>query len=103
VHPLPFSTRNGGPSPPPSAPGPNGTVWRVLLVVLGFAVFAVGTLIWLSPAPGGFLLLALGTSLVLTHSKIAKRRFLTLKRRYPQLLVPLRALLKRFTRNRSPR
>lgn len=78
-------------------------LWRVVLVALGFAVFGVGVLIWASPAPGGFLLLALGASLVLTNSKIAKRRFLTLKRRYPQLLRPLRALLRRFTRNRSPR
>jgi hypothetical protein len=82
---------------------PSSATWRLVLVALGFAVFGVGTLIWLSPAPGGFLLLALGTSLVLTNSKIAKRRFLTLKRRYPSVLVPLRALLKRFTRNRSPR
>ncbi len=82
---------------------PSSAAWRLLMVVLGFAVFGVGTLIWLSPAPGGFLLLALGASLVLTNSKIAKRRFLTLKRRYPSLLVPLRALLRRFTRNRSPR
>jgi hypothetical protein len=82
---------------------PSSAAWRLVLVALGFAVFGVGTLIWLSPAPGGFLLLALGTSLVLTNSKIAKRRFLTLKRRYPSVLVPLRALLKRFTRNRSPR
>jgi hypothetical protein len=74
-----------------------------MLVALGFAVFALGTLIWLSPAPGGFLLLALGLSLVLTNSKIAKRRFLSLKRRYPSLLVPLRGLLRRFTRNRSLR
>jgi len=82
---------------------PSSAAWRLLMVVLGFAVFGVGTLIWLSPAPGGFLLLALGASLVLTNSKIAKRRFLTLKRRYPILLVPLRGLLRRFTRNRSPR
>jgi hypothetical protein len=74
-----------------------------MLVGLGFLVFGIGTLIWLSPAPGGFLLLALGASLVLTNSKIAKRRFLTLKRRYPQLLVPLRGLLRRFSRNRSSR
>lgn len=77
--------------------------WRVVLVVAGFGVFAVGSLIWMSPAPGGFLLLALGASLVLTNSKIAKRRFLTLKRRYPQLLMPLRGLLRRFTRRRTGR
>jgi len=91
------------PSAAPPAKVPSGAFWRAVLVGLGFTVFSVGVLIWLSPAPGGFLLLALGASLVLTNSKIAKRRFLTLKRRYPSLMVPLRALLRRFTRNRSPR
>jgi hypothetical protein len=77
--------------------------WRLLFTAVGLVVFAVGAVIWMSPAPGGFLLLALGASLVLTNSKIAKRRFLTLKRRYPQLLVPLRGLLRRFTRRRTER
>jgi hypothetical protein len=80
---------------------PSGAAWKLILVALGFAVLGVGALIWLSPAPGGFLLLALGASLVLTNSKIAKRRFLTMKRRYPHFLVPFRALLKRFTRSRA--
>jgi len=86
-----------------NTPAPNGATWRAVLVGLGCLVFGVGVLIWASPAPGGFLLLALGASLVLTNSKIAKRRFLTLKRRYPQILVPFRALLRRFSRNRSSR
>lgn len=74
--------------------------WRGLLVALGFLVFSIGVVIWASPAPGGFLFLALGASLVLANSKIAKRRFLSLKRRYPTTLVPLRHLLRRFTRRR---
>jgi len=89
------------PSAAPNARVTSGAVWRGVLVGIGFVVFGTGTLLWLSPAPGGFLLLALGASLVLTNSKIAKRRFLTLKRRYPQLLVPLRGLLRRFTRRSS--
>ncbi len=76
------------------------STWRRVLIACGLLVFGVGVLIWASPAPGGFLLLAGGLSLVLANSKIAKRRFLTWKRRYPQLLVPLRGLLRRFSGNR---
>lgn len=74
--------------------------WRVVLITVGVVVFGLGALIWASPMPGGFILLAVGLSLVLTHSQLAKRRFLTWKRRHPQLLMPLRGLLRRFSRRR---
>ncbi|MEO1089903.1 MAG: hypothetical protein AAFX81_04675 [Pseudomonadota bacterium] len=76
------------------------TSWRGVSVGAGAVCLSVGTLVWLSPAPGGFLLLGLGASLVLANSHAAKRRFLGLKRRYPQLLSPLRRLL-RVGRSRS--
>lgn len=74
--------------------------WRVVLVACGIVVFVVGVVLWASPAPGGFILLAIGLSLVLANSKLAKRRFLSWKRRYPQVVTPLRHLLRRFNGRR---
>lgn len=74
---------------------PPTAYWRGAMIAMGSVCLLVGSIWGVSPAPGGFLLVTLGLSLILANSRIAKRWFLAWKRRHPRFLLPLREMLRR--------
>jgi hypothetical protein len=81
----------------PAAGRPVGTgtkLKKFCLVSLGLLLIVAGQLIGLLPGPLGMPLTVAGLSLVLRNSVYAKRRFIDLMHRWPNVLVPIRRLLK---------
>jgi len=68
---------------------------RGLALGLGFALVGVGAVGAVLPGHLGVPVLALGLGVVLRSSFRARRHFIGLKRRHPNLIVPIRRLLRR--------
>lgn len=68
---------------------------RMGMVLLGFAVIALGILIAPIPGPGGIPVIVVGVMIVLRNSFKARRQFVRLHRAYPKTLYPIRRLLRR--------
>lgn len=60
-------------------------VLRPAMLALGAALIVASPAVGVLPGPGGILMFALGLSLVLRHSRWAKRRYARLKRQRPKL------------------
>ncbi|MGF1477270.1 MAG: hypothetical protein ACFB6S_17130 [Geminicoccaceae bacterium] len=75
---------------------------RMAMLSTGVACLIVGTLWYISPLPGGFLIIGSGAGLVLGNSRMARRRFIELKKRYPQWMRPVRNLLRRRRQGSAP-
>ena len=58
-------------------------VLRPAMLALGAALVVAAPLVGVLPGPGGIVLFALGLSLVLRHSRWARRRYVRFKRRPP--------------------
>ena len=65
------------------------------LLVLGFAILAVGLVLSFLPLHLGLPLLVVGLMIVLQNSFKARRRFVTIQRRHPNVVFPIRRLLRR--------
>jgi hypothetical protein len=72
-----------------------GRIKRGGLVLLGFAIIALGVLIAPLPGPGGIPVIVVGVMIVLRNSFKARRQFVRLHRAYPKTLYPIRRLLRR--------
>jgi hypothetical protein len=68
---------------------------RVVLIVLGVGLMALGLVGAFLPTHVLGFFLVLGLMLVLRNSMRARRRFVRLHRRHPRFLHPLRRLLRR--------
>lgn len=68
---------------------------RMGMMLLGFAVIALGILIAPIPGPGGIPVIVVGVMIVLRNSFKARRQFVRLHRAYPKTLYPIRRLLRR--------
>jgi hypothetical protein len=64
-------------------------------VVLGLAIVGLGILISPVPGPGGLPVIVIGLMIVLRNSFRARRQFVKLQRRNPQMFFPIRRLLRR--------
>jgi len=60
----------------------------------GMIIMAIGVVIVPLPGPFGIPIIFLGLVIILRSSRWVKRQFLQLVHRYPQLLYPLRKMLK---------
>jgi hypothetical protein len=78
-----------------AAPSLWSTLVRVILLSLGFLFLAVGFVGTLLPGHLGIPLLVAGLILVLRTSRPARRRFIHLQRRHPNIVFPIRRLLRR--------
>lgn len=74
---------------------------RVLYIPAGWALIALGIAVGPLPGPGGVPVVALGVIILLKHSPWARRRFIRLRRRYPQMLGRVEAFLRRKKRQRA--
>jgi len=70
-------------------------VKRFGMVVLGFAVIALGIAISPIPGPGGIPVIVVGLMVVLRNSFKARRQFVRLHRAHPKMISPIRRLLRR--------
>lgn len=68
---------------------------RFGLLVLGFAIIALGVLIAPLPGPGGIPVIVVGLMIVLRNSFRARRQFVKLQRAHPKMISPIRRLLRR--------
>jgi hypothetical protein len=64
-------------------------------LLLGFLIVLAGVAIAPVPGPGGVPVIALGLTVILRHSRGAKRLFIRAQRRWPRALTPVRRLLQR--------
>ncbi|HEY3694668.1 hypothetical protein [Phenylobacterium sp.] len=80
-----------------SAPGPSvwGAIWRAVLLTVGLLLLAVGFVGALLPGHLGVPLLIIGLILVLRTSRPARKRFIRMQRRHPNVVFPIRRLLRR--------
>lgn len=60
-------------------------VLRPAMLVLGTALIVASPAVGVLPGPGGIFVFAIGLSLVLRHSRWARRRYARLKRQRPRL------------------
>ncbi len=58
-------------------------ILRPILFVIGLGLMIASPLLGILPGPGGIILFAIGTGLVLRNSPWAKRRYVQLKRKFP--------------------
>ncbi len=72
-----------------------GRALRAGGVILGLAIVAVGILISPLPGPGGIPVIVIGLMVLLRNSFKAKRQFVKLQRKNPQMFFPIRRLLRR--------
>jgi len=72
-----------------------GRIKRTGMMLLGFAIIALGILIAPIPGPGGIPVIVVGVMIVLRNSFKARRQFVKLHRAYPKTLYPIRRLLRR--------
>jgi hypothetical protein len=70
-------------------------VKRFGMVVLGFAIIALGVAISPIPGPGGIPVIVVGLMVVLRNSFKARRQFVRLHRAHPRMISPIRRLLRR--------
>ncbi len=70
-------------------------VQRFGMVVLGFAIIALGIAISPIPGPGGIPVIVVGLMVVLRNSFKARRQFVRLHRAHPRMISPIRRLLRR--------
>jgi len=72
--------------------------WRLAAIGAGWLLLVAAPIIGLLPGPGGLLIAAIAVIILLRYSHDARRLFVRLKRRYPQMSWPLRELVDRFRR-----
>jgi hypothetical protein len=60
-------------------------VLRPAMLAFGVALIVAAPLVGVLPGPGGIVVFAIGLSLVLRHSRWARRRYVRLKRQRPKL------------------
>ena len=72
-----------------------GRATRSGLVILGFAIIALGVAIAPLPGPGGIPVIVVGLMFVLRNSFKAKRHFVRFQRAHPKMVFPIRRLLRR--------
>ncbi|MBV9512386.1 MAG: hypothetical protein JO303_19110 [Caulobacteraceae bacterium] len=68
---------------------------RVAAVAVGALLIGVGLILAVLPGHLGLPLLVVGLILVLRNSPKARRRFVTLQRRHPRVVFPVRRLIRR--------
>ena len=68
---------------------------RVALLALGLVLMVVGTPLALLPGHIGIVLFALGLIIVLRNSFTARRTFIKAQRRHPNIVFPIRRLIRR--------
>jgi hypothetical protein len=61
------------------------TRWRIALLGAGWLLMAVSPVVGVIPGPGGIFVFAAGAVLLIRNSHWAKRRYVTVKRRWPKL------------------
>lgn len=66
---------------------------RLVLIGVGWLVFALGIVVSPLPGPGGIPIILIGTIIVLRNSWDARRFFVRMKRRYPTTVWPLKKAL----------
>ncbi|MFI4975277.1 MAG: hypothetical protein ACHP84_12120 [Caulobacterales bacterium] len=70
-------------------------LWRWLLLIIGGLLIGVGAVGALLPGHLGVPILVVGLILVLRTSMQARRQFVGLQRRHPNIVFPIRRLLRR--------
>jgi len=70
--------------------------WRYAAIGLGWLLLFVAPVVGLLPGPGGIVVAAIGTFVLLRYSRDARRLFVRFKRRYPKMMWPLRKAVDRF-------
>jgi hypothetical protein len=71
------------------------TIWRTTALVVGTLLMAAGIPLALLPGHLGLPLLVIGLIMVLRTSRPARRKFIHLQRRHPNVVFPIRRLLRR--------
>lgn len=72
-----------------------GRIGRFLLVMVGFAVLLVGLVTAFLPLHLGVPILVVGLMIVLRNSFKARRQFVAMQRAHPNVVFPLRRLLRK--------
>lgn len=80
----------------PRAVAATVTWWRLLAIGAGWLLLLVAPIVGLLPGPGGIVVAAIATVVLLRYSQNARRLFVRLKRRYPMMSWPLRKAVDRF-------
>lgn len=63
----------------------HGGGMRLYMLVLGPTLIVLSPVVGLIPGPGGLVVLVIGLGLTLKHSRLAKRYYVRIKRRWPRL------------------
>ena len=78
--------------------------WRLLAIGAGWLLLGIAPIIGALPGPGGLIVAAIATIVLIRYSRDARRLFVRIKRRYPQMSWPLRRAVDQFrTRLRNRR
>lgn len=72
--------------------------WRLLAIGGGWLLLGIAPIVGLLPGPGGLVVAAIATVVLIRYSRDARRLFVRLKRRYPQMSWPLRKAVDQFRR-----
>ena len=71
---------------------------RKFLLIIGWIIIIIGSLLGVVPGPGGIPIVAAGAMIVLSQSRPARRWFVRLQHRYPKVFGPIRKLIARRKR-----
>ena len=74
---------------------PRSPAERLGWLLLGSLIVLAGLVIAPLPGPGGIPVIALGLTVILRHSRAARRLFIRAQRRWPRVLTPVRRFLQR--------